>query len=109
MAEGYDRRGVENQHGYRERSASSRRKDTRRWCGGHEGREHQLIIQVPPNMATHKPPHCGFWYAWMPDRYTCRHVQMCTVCGKQVRVFLEKEECPDFPEGWSEREPFELA
>jgi hypothetical protein len=83
-----------------------RRKNTKRWCGGKEGREHQ-----PETVRHHQytqPPfdtrECHWWERWAyangervqrkPDTWSCLHAVRCTECGKYLKVFLPKEECP---------------
>lgn len=82
------------------------RKDKRRWCGGHVGREHVVSIQIPVN----QPGFRGIcrptpeWYRRtriFRDRdrdewWWCFHVHACDVCGKHMRS-ARANECPDRP------------
>ncbi len=84
------------------------KKDTRRWCKGREGREHSLVIQIPPN--TYYRRSCGwrvqpYVNVWSDrDYYECAHVELCAGCGKIFRrhynwlsdTELRDEECPNF-------------
>ncbi len=87
------------------------RKDRKRWCGGHVGREHQIVVAIPPNRAgrvrnrkvearlCHEAPD---WYLQtrmfkeFGRDWFCQHVTMCTVCG---RLFgpIPWQQCPDRP------------
>lgn len=76
------------------------KKNTRKWCGGHVGREHHTDIFMT------KWPYsgvCRIPVDWMkrmyPDRpWRCLHEIRCTVCGKIMRP-ARWQECPDLPEG----------
>lgn len=80
------------------------RKNTKSWCKGKEGRPHTLAIEVPPNAYDSS---CR-WITWNIDGvwWSCRHVELCTVCGKQFRHSygwlkpdahnLRPEDCPDY-------------
>ena len=92
------------------------RKDTRSWCKGKVGREHTLAIEVPPNHQAvelacgwrvqhyldNRNPYLDNQNPW--HYYRCRHVEMCTTCGKVFRTNffwrnegpLYDEECPLF-------------
>lgn len=64
------------------------KKDTRRWCKGKPGREHQLDIR----RSSHGFP-CGPNWS---SRYWCWHERYCTVCGKIMTTLgLKPDECPD--------------
>lgn len=79
----------------REKPAHAR-KDRKRWCGGKVGREHTTVIAVPENAFIYGRVTCR-WAPWSTPFYACRHVELCTTCGKHVRPFLEPAECPDYP------------
>lgn len=78
----------------RETRNGSRKKDTKRWCKGIEGREHVLEVQVPPNIPGYVRDDCH-WLTWGNNWYLCHHYALCTVCGKLVDK-IEPEKCPDF-------------
>ncbi len=84
------------------------RKDRKRWCGGHEGREH---IPGPP-----EPNHNYNWrhlfgsdlchprpgwskglYAWKDPDWWCNHYIRCIRCTKILNENLGATECPDYP------------
>jgi hypothetical protein len=80
------------------RNPCRRRKNTRRWCKGVVGREHQPGIELRP------------WYGgkcgWRPlygrggmvikGEWSCQHAEVCGACGKILRdkYGLTKSECP---------------
>lgn len=75
------------------------RKNRARWCGGHEGREHQPTIVLDKTLA-------GFTSCRPLSRtgqkshvWTCIHVTVCGVCGRTLRGLGEGTECPERPEG----------
>ena len=71
-----------------------RRKDTKRWCKGVKGREHQLEIVlgrwVMASLAS--PRKCG-QDTWL----RCVHQEQCAACGKIMAYFLPWDRCPDNP------------
>jgi hypothetical protein len=103
------------------------RKDRRRWCGGHVGREHVPVVRMSKwgryhDTAGHEHAgHCGWRprYRWLRtgervpdgalerrhgiytviDRYTwsCWHERGCERCGKVLELTLGRQ-CPDFSE-----------
>jgi hypothetical protein len=79
------------------------RKNTRDWCKGKAGREHQMRVQVPPSRA-------GAVCRWGPAyefgrvsleqasvRWECCHVRLCIICGKEAFPSVPRQECPDYP------------
>lgn len=74
-------------------------KDTRRWCKGRPGREHDRQITIPHNATILRGPlpACGpssvFGSGW-----SCYHAEICKACDKHLRGwgFLEAEECPRY-------------
>lgn len=64
------------------------RKSTRRWCKGKVGREHTKLIELDPKL-TYFGTRCNAT-SWFP----CRHHEICSVCGKQLRWTLPVKECP---------------
>jgi hypothetical protein len=82
----------DNQHHGRHRA----KKNTRKWCGGHVGREHALDVR-PWHWAPDRP--CDYLRVWARDtgvqrttRWQCREERFCTVCGKVFGV-LAADEC----------------
>lgn len=69
------------------------RKDTKKWCRGKVGREHQLEVIPPHNMMafTCSPSR------WSSAPWSCMHQERCTVCGKILHWFLPWRRCPDLP------------
>ena len=80
------------------------RKDTRRWCGGRVGREHQLALVLPVNLpgwrgACRRPLDWEMSLRRFADRpwaWRCLHAWVCQVCQKVMRP-AEASECPDRP------------
>lgn len=70
-------------------------KNTKRWCRGIIGHEHVTRIVVPANAVRQEcDVRDDSWaetYSW---EIGCRHVEQCMDCGKHVRPFLDKGECP---------------
>lgn len=65
-----------------------RRKDTKRWCCGKEGREHT------PEVVRDKS--FGFRDKCVDRAFLpCIHLEQCSECGKVLRRWLPIEECPD--------------
>ena len=71
------------------------RKDTRTWCKGKVGREHQTAVRIPEwvislHARSGKPvPPCGPRERTMRNGvvqayYSCEHRVYCTVCGKDL-------------------------
>lgn len=85
------------------------KKDTRRWCRGHEGREHLThVIAQWGEGYTCRPSRSwtrvrGTVDQWQrSERWFCQHVVACAVCGKHLAT---AERCPDMPEGWAPGPP----
>lgn len=70
-----------------------RKKDTRRWCKGREGREHVSAIT---KHGYHARSGCQRAVGGDEERWICWHVEACTVCGKILRDTVP---CPDKPVG----------
>lgn len=72
------------------------KKDTKRWCRGKVGVEHQKTVVMGQNYSY--PCKDGGWFdretrTWHSSgRWICWHVIACENCGKQ---FVGKVECPD--------------
>lgn len=77
----------------------SKKKDTRRWCKGHEGREHKPVIEMskwPYQRGAGCHAHVEgdrFWWPMDKHGYTCYHQVNCEVCGKRLQDTPER--CPD--------------
>lgn len=95
---------------------SKARKDTKKWCRGKEGREHALAIVLDERLSWTKTG-CGwvsYRVGWRKGgrvetrwRYSCHHLEACTVCGRHFRSGWDLgEECPLFvPLSVDERNP----
>ena len=71
-------------------------KNTKRWCKGREGVEHITELVVPVNaMRGECDTGERNWTGTFNWEIGCYHVEQCIVCGKHVRPFLNKGECPD--------------
>jgi hypothetical protein len=89
--------------GYPDEPKHRSKKNTKKWCKGKIGLEHDPEIKPssmynywktsdPERPACRKPTWVGWHREWM-----CWHVRACRRCGKILDPFLSKEECPDFP------------
>ena len=93
------------------------RKDRKRWCGGHVGREHQPAIvlsklgQYRRARARHdgrgSMRFCGWRNDWLARLYgvewiwDCEHEERCTACGRVMSPplgLLDRRRCPDYRE-----------
>lgn len=74
------------------------RKDTKRWCRGKEGREHQPEM-VRHHQHGHHDRDCHE-SSWWKGGWWCYHASRCRICGKYVDSSLPKEQCPT----WLKRE-----
>lgn len=86
------------------------KKNTRRWCKGKVGREHTLATVIQPHpwdrsKTCHKVP-AGSWLSFYRDGWVCYHIIRCTTCGKIMKHFVPREECPTWIE--KKHEPLEL-
>ena len=82
------------------------RKDTRRWCRGKVGVEHQTEVRLDrPAWKRDDVPDC-YRPEWWPSSWWCNHQEVCTVCNKILRWSLERD-CPRYTEAvtqfWSRR------
>lgn len=69
-------------------------KNTKKWCKGKVGVEHVTELVVPDN-AINKVCDVGArWTSTFTWEIGCHHVEQCVNCGKHVRHFLNKGECP---------------
>ena len=69
------------------------RKNTRKWCRGKVGVEHQLAVETRFRYGW-EPRPCH-WYPWAESNWGCYHVQRCTACRKILHE-LRNRECPDW-------------
>lgn len=69
------------------------RKDTKRWCRGKVGREHQPMLQRARNYG--RLTECGAGYH---GRWVCYHETVCSVCSKVLKHWGTADECPDYTE-----------
>lgn len=92
------------------------RKDRRRWCGGHVGREHETEIRLDKTTERMRQldprrfdTRCR-WALWSVRgrliaselHWSCSHQEVCTVCGKATVWRVDASKCPDWlprPEG----------
>ncbi len=73
------------------------RKNTRRWCRGKAGVEHQLAVVKHAYIGPPEDRTC-LWWPWGKEKYRtwhCCHVERCTECGKNLRHLVGRE-CPDW-------------
>jgi hypothetical protein len=73
-------------------------KPSKRWCKGKVGVEHVTEVRVPVNAhrqdcdpARYEDEKPWADFGW---EVGCVHVEECVNCGKHVRPFLNKGECP---------------
>ncbi len=72
-------------------NVKNKKKNTKKWCGGKEGRQHQIEIILSDRYGT--KVKCGnkmFRPMWL-----CYHQEKCNVCGKILKYSLDKK-CPKF-------------
>lgn len=74
------------------------KKDKKKWCKGKVGREHDYHIGLPTwaKSGPYKEWHCDPWDTVTGLRWYCRHVMICSKCGKNKD--LPSAQCPDRPE-----------
>jgi hypothetical protein len=72
------------------------KKNRVKWCGGHVGREHQPETAVPHSAygICKQVDNRGYWL-WR-DGWRCVHIIRCSVCGKHLKEYLSKQECPSW-------------
>lgn len=68
------------------------RKDTKRWCRGKTGTEHEATLTTEP--LGWPDGRCG-WCKWLPTFWACHHRIKCSRCGKILKRLL-REDCPEF-------------
>lgn len=79
-----------------------RKKDTKRWCKGKEGRAHQTEIRMshwgyrtPCGPAPEWARGRSHWFYGGDGTWWCMHQEVCTICGKVIRRKIGADECPD--------------
>lgn len=98
--------------------AGKRKKNTRDWCKGREGRPHEPVMKLRYT-ALGKPDQCGWGahFSWRIKGYEvywyCGHEQVCARCGKTLGDHsgwrarkLRDNDCPVYP---STRERWQAA
>lgn len=74
------------------------RRDTRRWCRGRVGVEHEPVVEldaVGRRLAATDRPTCRS-APWGLDGWWCHHRRRCARCGRVLRHSLDRD-CPDRP------------
>lgn len=64
------------------------KKDKKRWCKGHVGREHDPVIVKQEGYWHDKPCSNDGWFG-------CHHTEKCENCGRRLRYFLDPKDCPE--------------
>lgn len=68
-----------------------KKKNTKKWCRGKKGVEHQPVVEIDQKRLFGQELECRFVKS--NGRYLiCYHHEVCTVCGKVLRDYLTK--CP---------------
>ena len=92
------------------------RKNTKRWCCGHEGRLHRYVVGIPQNVGRRT---CVPRTAWRTTQvkplerkaigtwWSCVHRRYCEECGRVDRRSLGVE-CPQCPDPTMPSSPWEL-
>ena len=88
-------------------TAFNQKKNTKKWCKGKVGREHEPVIEVDQkrfyNQRDKDKASCGWMtqYGWgQVGRYVrgrwwnCRHHKVCSKCGKVLQYRLDLDDCP---------------
>ncbi len=80
-----------------------RRKNTKRWCRGKEGREHVVVVARDSYFSDENRWKCGMVRSWKNrDEWVwrCFHILRCENCGKILErgdgYLGQGEKCPDF-------------
>lgn len=77
-----------------------KRKNTKRWCKGKEGREHiPEIVWAKWDIGRGCEPRPAYMSMWFygDGPWVCRHQEVCGVCGKVLQFLLDPKLCPDRP------------
>ena len=83
-------------------SKAAGKKDTKRWCKGKVGREHdyQIVVDMTHPWAhdgpSDTPPKCEPYSKHYPHRplsFWCNHIMKCSRCGKEL--YGANFVCPD--------------
>lgn len=87
---GWDRRKDDPKARHNQPIKPKAKKDTRRWCRGKVGIEHEPIVQKRPGYWQDKP--CK-WSQVVP-LLACNHEEVCKNCGKILKWTLG-DDCPE--------------
>jgi len=77
----------------------SKRKNTKRWCKGKPGREHDPKVELNRRIfgyALDNNRECG-GKSPLGTKVFCYHHVVCTKCGKELKY--RPDSCPDLPPG----------
>ena len=85
----YDRRRMQGDDEDPGKPGRKSYKDTKRWCKGKVGREHQPEL-MRPNRGWQST--CGLSVSETPQ-WVCNHILACTTCGKILKEW--GNDCPD--------------
>ena len=85
------------------------RKDTRAWCKGKAGREHQPEIVFCAPVFRRATVTCEWAPRWFdgPVEWHCYHEEHCRSCGKVLRSSVGNSQCPVYPGSSAQREAAE--
>lgn len=82
-------------------------KDTKKWCKGKEGREHEPAVEGQQSSSWVCRPRVEWWTTtkWMYKHYKdrpwfCTHRVVCQKCRKVLEHSIPWQECPDLPEAY---------
>lgn len=104
MAEGFDRKSYDNRN---QRMPHRAKKDTKRWCRGKPGIEHDCELKVPDNMTSWR--HLCRYFTWYKtdgtkvERWICGHAWVCKNCNKTMSIWPKEDVCPDRPRDTGDR------
>lgn len=76
------------------------KKDTKRWCRGKPGVEHEREMREDRYLTTLKGRACRWVLHYVHGRFpkpvwSCRHQWVCRKCNKVLTWRVEPEECPE--------------
>jgi len=84
------------------RPGARKRKNTKRWCKGHVGREHVSELTVSTRWTRvytcGRPAEGRASYSGSDPDWTCYHEEVCQNCGKVLRWSIPKVDCRVFRE-----------
>lgn len=80
------------------RAGRAHPKPSRTWCKGKVGVAHVPVVVVPVNASRRECDPTRYDHETRWGGYTwevgCFHVEACETCGKHLRPFLARGECP---------------